>query len=151
MNRDNFSTFDVAKILGIQRSRLQEWIDAGHIEPSIQKAHGKGTRALFSKDDLYMIKLFVELLGKGFTRNRARSILGLMAGPLKDVRKADWSTDYLCFGEELRSERLRVFQERPAFSFYDRKPTLEKMKDLTFFQGVINLKVIKDFVDGRIA
>lgn len=151
MEKDFFTTFDVAKIVGIKRTRLQEWLDRGYIKPSIQKARGQGTKALFSKEDLYAIKLFGELLKKGFTRNRAASILGLFEeGLFQDVRKADWGSDYLHFGEEFHTKEFEEFSERPAFSAYTKKSSPGRMPDSRFFQGQINLKVIKKFVDERI-
>lgn len=56
-----FTIFDIVKLLKIKRSSLKQWIERGFIRPSIQEADGKGTKNLFSVDDLYKIVLFEKL------------------------------------------------------------------------------------------
>ena len=60
--KEQFSTFDVVKITGINRETLQDWIERRLIIPSIKRANGVGTKSLFSREDLYRIKLFYELI-----------------------------------------------------------------------------------------
>jgi DNA-binding transcriptional MerR regulator len=69
----DYTTFDILKILNIKRERLRKWIDEGFIIPD-QKADGVGTKALFSLDSVYRIKLFLELLLIGLTREKAREV-----------------------------------------------------------------------------
>jgi len=66
----NFSTFDVVKILNIQRERLREWIKEGFVSPTTP-AEGIGTKALFSVLDLYKIAVFTKLIDVGMNRRRA--------------------------------------------------------------------------------
>lgn len=68
---DQFSTFDIAKILGIKRSSLQQWIDYGFIEPSIATAEGRGTKNLFSAEDVFRIAVFRELYSAGLSQKYA--------------------------------------------------------------------------------
>ena len=70
-----FSTLDVVKALDIPRERLREWMNKGYIEPSIQQAKGQGTKALFSRRDVYGIALFRRLLESGFTRDKAAAFI----------------------------------------------------------------------------
>lgn len=72
MKKDKFSTFDIERILGIKRSRLQEWIDRRLITPDIP-AKGKGTKAVFSLNSLYCIALFDFLLDVT-TREQAKEL-----------------------------------------------------------------------------
>jgi DNA-binding transcriptional MerR regulator len=67
-----YSTFDIAKKMGIPRERLREWIQRGFISPSIAQAKGVGTRNRFSLSDLIIIELFRELLDRGFSREEAK-------------------------------------------------------------------------------
>ncbi|MBW1716551.1 MAG: hypothetical protein JRJ77_12135 [Deltaproteobacteria bacterium] len=62
--QEKYSTLDICKILDIPRERFREWQVRGFIEPSIQKAEGQGTKALFSRFDLYYIALFKHLIEK---------------------------------------------------------------------------------------
>ena len=63
-----YTTFEICKKMGIRKERFREWIDRGYIKPSIQKASGRGTKNLFSKNDLYTIALFNYLIDRGFSR-----------------------------------------------------------------------------------
>jgi hypothetical protein len=69
--KEEFSTLDIVKGMGIPRERLREWMTRGFISPSIQAAQGQGTKALFSRADLYRIGLFKYLVERGFMRHAA--------------------------------------------------------------------------------
>ena len=69
--RNQFSTLDACKILKLNRERLRDWMNRGFVIPSVQKAKGQGTKALFSRDDLYMIRTFGALLENRIARERA--------------------------------------------------------------------------------
>jgi hypothetical protein len=70
---DQFTTFDIAKILGIKRSSLQQWIDFRFVEPSIARAEGRGTKNLFSAEDVFRIAVFRELYSAGLSQKYAGS------------------------------------------------------------------------------
>ena len=70
-----FSTFEISENLNIKRTRLQEWIDKGYVTPSICRAKGKGTKALFSNQDIYHLHMFRELLDIGLNRYMAARIV----------------------------------------------------------------------------
>lgn len=56
-----FSSTEVAHITGISRQRLDYWARTKLLRPSIRDAHGKGTRRLYSLDDLVQLQ-FVQRL-----------------------------------------------------------------------------------------
>jgi hypothetical protein len=70
--RDEFSTVDIVKVLEIPRERLRSWMKEGFIQPTIP-ARGQGTKAVFSRHDIYSISLFDNLLDAGFRRDVAAS------------------------------------------------------------------------------
>ena len=72
--KELFSTFDIEKRLGIERTALQEWINKGFIKPTIA-AKGKGTKALFNKDDSSLLLGFCWLVRMGFKRSFAADII----------------------------------------------------------------------------
>jgi len=78
MDEDFFAS-EVTKITGVKLNRLQPWMERGFIEPSIQKATGHGTRNIFSRDDLYKIQLFKEMVEKGISRKLAAENLSIVA------------------------------------------------------------------------
>jgi hypothetical protein len=70
--RDKFSTLDIVKVLEIPRERLRSWMKEGFVEATIP-AKGQGTKAVFSRYDIYGISLFGDLLRTGFRRDIAAS------------------------------------------------------------------------------
>lgn len=70
--RDDFSTLDIVRALGIPRGRLREWVDLGFIKPSVM-AEGQGTKAVFTRHEVYGVAIFRLLVGLGFTRPLAAS------------------------------------------------------------------------------
>ena len=70
-NTIGYSTFDILRAMGLRIERIQDWINRGYVTPSIETAHGQGTKNVFSKDDLYRIQLFKSLVTHGFLRKDA--------------------------------------------------------------------------------
>lgn len=71
--KEEYSTLDIVKALKIPRGRLREWIDQNFIIPSVS-AEGQGTRAVFTRIDVYGVALFRQLLKLGFSRSMASRI-----------------------------------------------------------------------------
>ena len=69
------STLDIVKILEIPRERLRSWMKEGFVQPTVP-AEGQGTKAVFSRHDVYAVALFRDLLGAGFRREIAASHMG---------------------------------------------------------------------------
>lgn len=67
--RDEFSTFDLGKALGLPWARLREWINREYVP--CKRAKGKGDKTIFTRADVYAVELFNSLLGSGFSRNVA--------------------------------------------------------------------------------
>ncbi len=58
-----YSTFDVVKILGINRQTLSDWMARGFICPKI-RATGVGTRSKFTEEELILVGIFYYLISK---------------------------------------------------------------------------------------
>ena len=71
---EEFSTFDIIKALKIPRERLRDWMNRGFIIPT-EKAQGQGTKAIFSREDVYAVALFQNLIQRGFKRKEASNIV----------------------------------------------------------------------------
>lgn len=71
---DQFSTLDIVKALKIPRERLRDWMSRDFIIPT-EKAQGQGTKALFSREDVYAVALFQNLINKGFKRKDASHLV----------------------------------------------------------------------------
>jgi len=95
---NSYTTFALVKALSIPRHTLQSWLDLGFITPSIKKAEGIGTKALFTLDDIYVVALFRELLGVGVDRKLASDLIkltfpdGFSAAIKKEFTYFCWST-----------------------------------------------------------
>ena len=83
--RNEYSTLEIVKALGLTRERLQDWMNRGFVKPSIE-AKGQGTKAIFTHQDVYKIDLFRLLLEKGFKRNQAAKLIGL----LTEIRECEY-------------------------------------------------------------
>ena len=80
--RNQFSTLDIVKSIGVPRERLRDWMNNGFVWPTIS-SKGQGTKAVFTRDDVYLVALFVDLLEKGFKRDRASGFIGKTSEILK--------------------------------------------------------------------
>lgn len=74
-----YSTAEAARILGIEKTRVRDWIVKGFIIPSWHKAMARGDKNLLTYDDLCSIYLFQQLLPKGFNRIQIAFIISKIA------------------------------------------------------------------------
>lgn len=74
--RNEFSTFDIVKALRIPRERLREWMNRDFIKPT-RSADGQGTRAVFTRQDVYGIELFRQFIERGLARDQARIFVNI--------------------------------------------------------------------------
>ena len=89
--QNEFTTFDIIKALEIPRERLREWMKLGFIKPT-QEADGKGTKAIFTKQDCYRVELFRQLLQMGLQRKLASQFIESYNEPRG---KHKWGESYL--------------------------------------------------------
>lgn len=153
-----FSTFEVEKILGTKRSRFQDWIDRGFITP-YQKASGKGSKAQFTREDMYTLYLFQNLVELGLEREMVARIVNGINFPGKYLGddyhnpefSLDWDTGSIVYSRVAPGEKHPkgnlVFQD---IAYYDGKSERLPVEDYHLFQIVINLKAIQKAVDGQI-
>jgi len=69
--RNEFSTFDIVKALKIPRERLREWMNRLYIRPTMPP-QGQGKKAVFSRQDVYDVQLFRQLVDFGIERDTAQ-------------------------------------------------------------------------------
>ena len=74
-----YSTPDVARILGIESSRVRDWIVKGFIIPSWHRAMARGDKNLLTYDNLCYVYLLQQLLSKGFQRTSIGFIISEIA------------------------------------------------------------------------
>jgi len=76
-----FSVKDVARIFGLQESRLRYWIQTGFISPSVRRSG----RLFYTFQDLISVKTAVELLDAGLSMQRVRKNLEALRAALPNV------------------------------------------------------------------
>ena len=69
---ESFSTFDVVAITGINRNTLQSALAGGFIEPDIKRADGPSERNQFSREGIYSVSLFFNLVRCNWPRRKAK-------------------------------------------------------------------------------
>ena len=95
-----YSTSEAARILGIEKTRVRDWIVKGFIIPSWHKAMARGDKNLLTYDDLCSIYLFQQLLPKGFNRIQVAFIIskiakkGLTFNLNSELRYVTWNTKF---------------------------------------------------------
>ncbi len=94
-----FTTFDIVKILGIERNLLAQWLMRGYISPSVQRAQGPGTKNLFSRNDLYNIRLFQQLVDTGIRRDEAKMYIDIN---FEHIGRAEADKKYVIYTRKLK-------------------------------------------------
>jgi hypothetical protein len=128
-NKMTFSTFDVRRILGVKRHRLQQWIEKEFVIPSVERAKRVGSKSIFSLKDLYKLKLFLQLADLGI--------------PLDGARLTS-------IDENFKYDFLYIKKDNLGRWTTTHGKTKAKYKLDAIFQIVINLKVLKDTVNESI-
>jgi hypothetical protein len=137
MNNE-FTSKEVEQILGIPFGRVKEWIQSGHITPSVDEGKGRGKVRKFSRDDLYRIALFFALRKIGIERDMA----GLYFRHL-DKRGFE--------GEIKVNHRFLNLQIGDDWMLMNGwSPEQAEHGEGLFFQASISLPEVKRWVDGRL-
>lgn len=68
-----FRIGEVARVVGATRNQLAYWDKTGLVSPSIRGARGRGSRRLYSVDDIFELKILVKLLESSLPLQRIRS------------------------------------------------------------------------------
>lgn len=153
---DDFSTLDIVKALGIPRERLREWMKRKDMIPSVS-ASGKGTKAIFTRLDVYAVELFRQLVDKGFDRDVARVFVRFYQDRMKNESE---HLSYLIIrlgslrtatGVELEEEYSASFAVDNEKINLDEgcidKPTNTKFHVHWKMLHVVNLKTLRNHTD----
>ncbi len=98
---DAYDSKTASRLVGVSLRQIQYWDEQGFVRPSVRLAGGRGTKRLYSFDDLVCLKVIKDLSGHGFTLQKIRRCLRpLRAKPAKTGRFTQ-SLKYLTDGESL--------------------------------------------------
>jgi DNA-binding transcriptional MerR regulator len=140
---EEFTTFQVSRILGVTRSSLQQWIDFKFIEPSISVAEGRGTKNLFSREDLYRIEMFRALSRSGIAQKKAGKLRGKFNFDLAAKNPQKFRVAFFSYNPDEKGE-LQMNMG------YKRLGAKVKGKTPFYICILIDLLQIKEGVDQRI-
>ncbi len=144
-----YTTFDINRILNINRNCLQPWLDGGFITPSIQRATRQGTKNIFSLNDLYKIWLFQKLLDIGVSRREAKDYADVNFESVGPAEKQIKYCTHRWKKKEGTGLMVMSFEITGETELTCEPPTVVLSKD-NGFAFVINLLVIKEEVDTLI-
>ncbi|MCD6390875.1 MAG: MerR family transcriptional regulator [Dehalococcoidia bacterium] len=69
----SFRTSEVSHVVGATYSQLVYWDKTGLVKPSVKPASGRGSRRLYSIEDIFELKILVKLLDSSLPLQRIRS------------------------------------------------------------------------------
>jgi DNA-binding transcriptional MerR regulator len=69
----SFRTSEVSHVVGATYSQLVYWDKTGLVSPSLRAASGKGSRRLYSVEDIFELKILMKLLDSSLPLQRIRS------------------------------------------------------------------------------
>jgi hypothetical protein len=151
INLEAYSTLDIVKNLDISRERLRDWQNREFIDSSV-KASGQGTRALFSRLDVYTIALFrymVEICK--FSREEAACQSKIWRQEVKIPRENE--TDLfgqICFLRRTKKDGSQEILLKPhKIINSSRKENIADDRWDSLF--IVNFKKIKKQVDSQLA
>lgn len=95
----SFRISEVARVVGATQSQLAYWDKTGLVNPSIRSASGRGSRRLYSVEDIFELKILMKLLDSSVPLQRIRSsfrfIRGKSRAPASLVVFTDGKTVYV--------------------------------------------------------
>jgi DNA-binding transcriptional MerR regulator len=119
---DTYDSKTASRIVGVSLRQIQYWDEQDFVRPSVKLAGGRGTKRLYSFQDLVCLKVIKDLTRHGFTLQKIRRCLRpLRTNPVKASRIAQ-SLKYLTDGETLfvltddRRKILEAMERQFVFS-----------------------------------
>ena len=98
---ETYNSKEASRIAGVSLRQIQYWDEQGFIRPSVKLAGGRGTKRLYSFQDLICLKVVKDLTHHGFSLQKIRRCLQ----PLKEystrTSRPLESLKYLTDGEQL--------------------------------------------------
>ena len=139
---ESYTTFEVCRILSIQRNLLAQWLRNGYIRPSVSGANGLGTKNLFSKNDLYVICLFHQMVDAGIRRESAGIYSNI------DFSGVNGLPEGYKFMTLMRKMRKNT-RQKPMITDLrlEENPPLIDFSNLSTYASIFNLLGIKTKVD----
>jgi len=79
----SFRISEVSRVVGATQSQLAYWDKTCLVSPSVRPASGRGSRRLYSVEDIFELKILVKLLNSSLPLQRIRSSFQFIRGQSK--------------------------------------------------------------------
>ncbi len=79
----SFRISEVSCVVGATQNQLVYWDKTGLVKPSVRSASGRGSRRLYSIEDIFELKILVKLLNSSLSLQRIRSSFQFIRGQSK--------------------------------------------------------------------
>lgn len=107
----SFTTTEVSRIVGASRRQLAYWDKTGLLSPSLRAASGRGSRRLYSLQDIIELKILLRLLTSSLSLQRVRASFRFIRGQPESLSSliivTDGKTIYLYQDENLLVDTLK--------------------------------------------
>ena len=89
----SFRISEVARVVGASQGQLAYWDKTGLVSPSLRQASGRGSRRLYSIEDIFELKILVKLLDSSVSLQRIRSSFQFIRGRSRSLSSLLLLTD----------------------------------------------------------
>jgi DNA-binding transcriptional MerR regulator len=89
----SFRTSEVSRVVGATYDQLVYWDKTGLVKPSVRAASGRGSRRLYSVEDIFELKILMKLLDSSLPLQRIRSSFRFIRGQSRDLSSLVVLTD----------------------------------------------------------
>ncbi|HEY7217180.1 MAG TPA: MerR family transcriptional regulator [Candidatus Binatia bacterium] len=98
---ETFDSKTASRIVGVSLRQLQYWDEQNFLRPSVKLAEGRGTKRLYSFNDLICLKVAKDLTRHGFNLQKIRRCVRPLKENASQTARAAGSLKYLTDGEKL--------------------------------------------------
>ncbi len=89
----SFRISEVSRVVGATQRQLAYWDKTGLVSPSLRSASGRGSRRLYSTEDILELKILMKLLHSSLPLQRIRSSFRFIRGQSKTLASLVVLTD----------------------------------------------------------
>jgi len=119
----SFRISEVARVVGATPHQLAYWDKTGLVSPSLRVASGRGSRRLYSAEDILELKILVRLLHSSLSLQRIRPSFHFIRGQAKSLASlivlTDGKTVYFSQDKDVLVDTLKQGQTVLRFAVQD--------------------------------
>ena len=110
----SFRISEVSRVVGATRRQLAYWDKTGLVSPSLRPARGRGSRRLYSIEDIFELQILMRLLNSSLSLQRIRSGFHFIRGQSRTLASfvvlTDGKTVYFYQDDQVLVDTLKQGQ-----------------------------------------